>query len=200
MFLGTQNGFSVQPLVSFERTVFYRERAARTYAVVPYTIAESLVEIPYCALQVCVCVGGGRCVCVGVCVGRGGGMSHATNNATRPTHSAHNTQSGSRPHTVFALLLHHLLFAQLAGWRTCLFCVLCLQLCLVAGVYIQWHDVGAPDTQCTAGIRACIRCVVRVFVVCKVDVLVWPTTHHNTININRCVWFLEAVGRLYHPL
>lgn len=52
MFLGTQNGFSVQPLVAYERTVFYRERAARTYAVIPYTIAESLVEIPYCALQV----------------------------------------------------------------------------------------------------------------------------------------------------
>ncbi|KAL3530879.1 hypothetical protein ACH5RR_010201 [Cinchona calisaya] len=51
MFLGVNNSSSVQPVVSIERTVFYRERAAGLYAPFPYAAAQGLVEIPYIALQ-----------------------------------------------------------------------------------------------------------------------------------------------------
>ncbi|KAK9815874.1 hypothetical protein WJX72_011087 [[Myrmecia] bisecta] len=51
MFLGYQNCLSVQPVISFERAVYYRERAARTYAVLPFSLAEATVEIPYLAVQ-----------------------------------------------------------------------------------------------------------------------------------------------------
>lgn len=40
MFLGVNNSSSVQPVVSIERTVFYRERAAGMYSPFPYAAAQ----------------------------------------------------------------------------------------------------------------------------------------------------------------
>ncbi|KAI3684270.1 hypothetical protein L6452_33491 [Arctium lappa] len=51
LFLGVQNASSVQPVVSIERTVFYRERAAGMYSALPYAFAQVLVEIPYVLVQ-----------------------------------------------------------------------------------------------------------------------------------------------------
>ncbi|KAL1098918.1 hypothetical protein V6Z11_D05G129800 [Gossypium hirsutum] len=51
LFIGIQNSSSVQPVVSVERTVFYRERAAGMYSAMPYAIAQVLVEIPYIFVQ-----------------------------------------------------------------------------------------------------------------------------------------------------
>ncbi|GMH17672.1 hypothetical protein Nepgr_019513 [Nepenthes gracilis] len=51
LFLGIQNASSVQPVVSIERTVFYRERAAGMYSALPYAFAQVLIEIPYILMQ-----------------------------------------------------------------------------------------------------------------------------------------------------
>ncbi|XP_027337469.1 ABC transporter G family member 31-like [Abrus precatorius] len=51
LFLGVNNASSVQPVVSIERTVFYREKAAGMYSPIAYAIAQGLVEIPYIAIQ-----------------------------------------------------------------------------------------------------------------------------------------------------
>ncbi|GLT73347.1 hypothetical protein SLA2020_452140 [Shorea laevis] len=51
LFLGVNNSSSVQPIVSIERTVFYRERAAGMYSSFAYAAAQGLVEIPYIAVQ-----------------------------------------------------------------------------------------------------------------------------------------------------
>ncbi|KNA08458.1 hypothetical protein SOVF_162410 isoform A [Spinacia oleracea] len=51
LFLGVQNASSVQPVVSIERTVFYREKAAGMYSALPYAFAQAMVEIPYIFLQ-----------------------------------------------------------------------------------------------------------------------------------------------------
>ncbi|XP_065869416.1 pleiotropic drug resistance protein 1-like [Euphorbia lathyris] len=51
LFLGVQNAASVQPVVAVERTVFYRERAARMYSAMPYAYAQVLVEVPYILSQ-----------------------------------------------------------------------------------------------------------------------------------------------------
>ncbi|CAN1121568.1 Pleiotropic drug resistance protein 1 [Linum perenne] len=51
IFLGVQNGSSVQPVVAIERTVFYRERAAGMYSPLPYAYAQVLIEIPYVFCQ-----------------------------------------------------------------------------------------------------------------------------------------------------
>ncbi|KAF9599142.1 hypothetical protein IFM89_035421 [Coptis chinensis] len=51
LFLGVSNASSVQPVVSIERTVFYREKAAGTYSAFPYAFAQGLVELPYIATQ-----------------------------------------------------------------------------------------------------------------------------------------------------
>ncbi|KAG7637916.1 ABC transporter G family member 31 [Arabidopsis thaliana] len=51
LFLGVSNASSVQPIVSIERTVFYREKAAGMYAPIPYAAAQGLVEIPYILTQ-----------------------------------------------------------------------------------------------------------------------------------------------------
>ncbi|KAL5806630.1 hypothetical protein ACOSQ4_029363 [Xanthoceras sorbifolium] len=51
LFLGVNNASSVQPIVSIERTVFYRERAAGMYAPFSYAAAQGLVEIPYILVQ-----------------------------------------------------------------------------------------------------------------------------------------------------
>lgn len=40
MFLGVNNSSSVQPIVSIERSVFYRERAAGMYSPIPYAAAQ----------------------------------------------------------------------------------------------------------------------------------------------------------------
>ncbi|KAM6585867.1 hypothetical protein CsatB_012869 [Cannabis sativa] len=50
-FAGSQNASSVQPVVSIERTVFYRERAAGMYSPFPYTLAQVIIEIPYNFVQ-----------------------------------------------------------------------------------------------------------------------------------------------------
>jgi hypothetical protein len=41
MFLGVLNATSVQPVVSVERTVFYRERAAGMYSALPYAFRQA---------------------------------------------------------------------------------------------------------------------------------------------------------------
>nr|Q949G3.1 RecName: Full=Pleiotropic drug resistance protein 1; AltName: Full=NpPDR1 [Nicotiana plumbaginifolia]CAC40990.1 ABC1 protein [Nicotiana plumbaginifolia] len=51
LFLGVQNSSSVQPVVSVERTVFYREKAAGMYSAIPYAFAQVLIEIPYIFVQ-----------------------------------------------------------------------------------------------------------------------------------------------------
>lgn len=40
LFLGGNNATSVQPVLSIERTVFYRERAAGMYSPLPYAVAQ----------------------------------------------------------------------------------------------------------------------------------------------------------------
>lgn len=40
LFLGVNNASSVQPVVSIERTVFYRERAAGMYSPLAYAAAQ----------------------------------------------------------------------------------------------------------------------------------------------------------------
>ncbi|XP_022948220.1 ABC transporter G family member 31-like [Cucurbita moschata] len=51
LFIGVNNASSVQPIVSIERTVFYREKAAGMYSPFAYAFAQSLVEVPYIAAQ-----------------------------------------------------------------------------------------------------------------------------------------------------
>ncbi|CAN6452397.1 unnamed protein product [Victoria cruziana] len=51
MFLGINNAMSVQPVVSIERTVFYRERAAGMYSTLPYTIGQVAIEVAYILVQ-----------------------------------------------------------------------------------------------------------------------------------------------------
>ncbi|KAK8940314.1 Pleiotropic drug resistance protein 3 [Platanthera guangdongensis] len=51
LFLGVSNAFAVQPVVSVERTVFYRETAAGMYSAVPYAFGQVGIEIPYVLIQ-----------------------------------------------------------------------------------------------------------------------------------------------------
>ncbi|KAI3697943.1 hypothetical protein L6452_31049 [Arctium lappa] len=51
LFAGINNGNTVVPIVAFERTVFYRERAAGMYSAIPYAMAQAIVEIPYVFFQ-----------------------------------------------------------------------------------------------------------------------------------------------------
>ncbi|KAF8025633.1 hypothetical protein BT93_F2468 [Corymbia citriodora subsp. variegata] len=51
LFVGINNCSTVQPIVSRERSVFYRERAAGMYAALPYAVAQVIVEIPYAVVQ-----------------------------------------------------------------------------------------------------------------------------------------------------
>ncbi|XP_030526426.1 pleiotropic drug resistance protein 1-like [Rhodamnia argentea] len=52
IFLGVQNATPVQPVISVERIVFYRERAAGMYSALPYALAQVLIEVPYILAQV----------------------------------------------------------------------------------------------------------------------------------------------------
>ncbi|KAJ7568866.1 hypothetical protein O6H91_01G050900 [Diphasiastrum complanatum] len=51
LFLGVNNSSTVQPVVSVERTVYYRERAAGMYSALPYAFAQVVIEIPYVFCQ-----------------------------------------------------------------------------------------------------------------------------------------------------
>ncbi|XP_042501406.1 ABC transporter G family member 42-like [Macadamia integrifolia] len=51
LFAGINNCSTVQPVVSIERTVFYRERAAGMYSALPYAIAQVVTEIPFVFVQ-----------------------------------------------------------------------------------------------------------------------------------------------------
>ena len=44
IFIGAQNGISIQEVVNIERTVSYRERAAGMYSVLPYAFAQVLID------------------------------------------------------------------------------------------------------------------------------------------------------------
>ncbi|CAH1430816.1 unnamed protein product [Lactuca virosa] len=51
MFLGGTNTSSVQAVVSIERTVFYREKAAGMYSPLPYAFAQVAIEVTYVCIQ-----------------------------------------------------------------------------------------------------------------------------------------------------
>ncbi|GAB2284885.1 transcription factor [Dionaea muscipula] len=51
IFLGIQNASGVQPVVSVERTVFYRERSAGMYSALPYAFGQAVIELPYSFVQ-----------------------------------------------------------------------------------------------------------------------------------------------------
>ncbi|KAM2466591.1 hypothetical protein COP2_008774 [Malus domestica] len=51
LFLGATNASAVQSVVAIERTVFYRERAARMYSELPYAFAQVAIETIYVAIQ-----------------------------------------------------------------------------------------------------------------------------------------------------
>ena len=46
MFISFNNCGAVQPVVSVERTVFYREKAAGMYSAMPYAMAQASSQIP----------------------------------------------------------------------------------------------------------------------------------------------------------
>ena len=48
---GMVNLITAMPVVSQERTVFYRERAASMYSAFPFAVASSSVELPYIVAQ-----------------------------------------------------------------------------------------------------------------------------------------------------
>jgi ABC-type multidrug transport system ATPase subunit len=50
-FLGASNSITVQPVVSIERTVFYREKAAGMYSPLSYAFAQTCVELIYNVVQ-----------------------------------------------------------------------------------------------------------------------------------------------------
>ncbi|KAK9141567.1 hypothetical protein Syun_010967 [Stephania yunnanensis] len=51
LFLGVTNGGAVQPVVSIERAVSYRERAAGMYSALPFAFAQVVIELPYVFVQ-----------------------------------------------------------------------------------------------------------------------------------------------------
>ncbi|KAI4316280.1 hypothetical protein L6164_024275 [Bauhinia variegata] len=51
IFIGVQNGCSVQPIIAVERTVFYRERAAGMYSALPYAMAQVIIELPHILVE-----------------------------------------------------------------------------------------------------------------------------------------------------
>ncbi|GLJ44148.1 hypothetical protein SUGI_0920890 [Cryptomeria japonica] len=51
LFMGVTNSSSVQPVISVERMVFYREKAAGMYSALPYAVAQGAIEFPYILLQ-----------------------------------------------------------------------------------------------------------------------------------------------------
>ncbi|XP_051148620.1 ABC transporter G family member 32 [Andrographis paniculata] len=51
LFIGVTNGGAVQPVVSVERFVSYRERAAGTYSALPFAFAQVIIEFPYVLAQ-----------------------------------------------------------------------------------------------------------------------------------------------------
>ncbi|KAL0543693.1 hypothetical protein IC582_018796 [Cucumis melo] len=51
LFLGASNASAIQPVVSIERTVFYRERAAGMYSPLPYAFSQVAIEVIYNAIQ-----------------------------------------------------------------------------------------------------------------------------------------------------
>ncbi|KAF9596998.1 hypothetical protein IFM89_014712, partial [Coptis chinensis] len=51
IFLGATTAASVQSVVTIERTVFYRERAAGLYSAFPYAVAQVAIEMVYVAVQ-----------------------------------------------------------------------------------------------------------------------------------------------------
>ncbi|CAN6217162.1 unnamed protein product [Urochloa humidicola] len=52
LFLGYMNCAMLQPTITMERVVFYRERASGMYSSKAYVIAQIAVEIPYMFIQV----------------------------------------------------------------------------------------------------------------------------------------------------
>ncbi|GER36148.1 pleiotropic drug resistance protein [Striga asiatica] len=51
LLIGNTNSHTVQLVVYFERTVFYREKAAGMYSALPYAFAHVALEIPYVLFQ-----------------------------------------------------------------------------------------------------------------------------------------------------
>ncbi|KAI4335797.1 hypothetical protein L6164_014407 [Bauhinia variegata] len=51
LFIGITNGTAVQPVVSVERFVSYRERAAGMYSALPFAFAQVVIEFPYVLVQ-----------------------------------------------------------------------------------------------------------------------------------------------------
>jgi ABC-type multidrug transport system permease subunit len=51
LLIGVQNSSTVMPVVSVERTVFYRERAAGMYSALPYAFGQVVIELPYVLAQ-----------------------------------------------------------------------------------------------------------------------------------------------------
>lgn len=51
LFIGVTNGTAVQPVVSVERFVSYRERAAGMYSALPFALAQVAIEFPYVLAQ-----------------------------------------------------------------------------------------------------------------------------------------------------
>ncbi|KAK8995057.1 hypothetical protein V6N11_069508 [Hibiscus sabdariffa] len=51
LFIGFQNTAYVQPVVTVERSVFYRERGARIYSALSYAFAQVVIELPYVLVQ-----------------------------------------------------------------------------------------------------------------------------------------------------
>lgn len=51
LFICFNNASTVQTMVSIERSVYYREKAAGLYSAIPYALSQVLIEVPYVIVQ-----------------------------------------------------------------------------------------------------------------------------------------------------
>ncbi|PNW71465.1 hypothetical protein CHLRE_16g655450v5 [Chlamydomonas reinhardtii] len=51
VFMGISNCLTILPVINADRAVFYRERAAGMFHVLPYVLSQGLAEMPYLAVQ-----------------------------------------------------------------------------------------------------------------------------------------------------
>ena len=169
-FLGSLNTLMVQPVMSAERAVFWRERAAGLYGVLPWAIAQARVRVcvwassfgtAACAHSAvpgrmrmnmshdhaCACTrarkcGGCLCVCVHVCTTAWNHSRRRVTAAAPPTHT-HSTTHTRHTHTHTHARTHTQLIVEV--------CYNCVQALLYSG--IVYFAVGFDASP---GARACV--------------------------------------------
>lgn len=141
LFVGVNNTSTIQPIIGVERTIFYRERAARMYTAIPYALSQVCI---FAHAALCFCVHTLECAWIWKLEIK---RNHWVNFTAETAPHWGALQFHANVATCWHPVPHD--FFSMDGHQILLVLLLCIH--LISLLHLFWYDACGGITECCGG-------------------------------------------------